>query len=175
MSDALGEALPGEAREDVGEVQRRLDVVGVHVDEAVFLVVRAGPEILVRGADVAHVGSRDARRAVQQAGRDDHVVEKPYVGPVAVGNVAYEPVVTAAEFQSHPLADRARTPVAQARRKLALPQVARLHDVIVDRDDQREVFNARGGHRAAPFGRWTSAGAWPGRAAPGADPLSPPN
>ncbi len=130
-------------------------MVGVHVDEAVFLDVRAGPEVLVRGADVAHVRTLEAGRPVQQTGRHHQVVEEPHVGPVTVGRVTDEPVMTAGEFQPHPLADRARTAVAKARRELTLPQVAGFHHVIVDGDDQREVFGARGGHEAAPFARWT--------------------
>ena len=96
--------MPGEAREDVGEADGRLDVVGRHVFEPGLLIVGPRPEVVVRGRDVALLVARRAGRRVQEAGRHGQVVEHPHVAPRAVLDVAVEPVVAALEPQLHLLA-----------------------------------------------------------------------
>ncbi len=63
---------------------------------------------------------------------------------MAVRVVAFEAVMAALELQTDLLLHGARTTVTLTRRKLLLPQIAGLHDVIVDGDDQRKVFLSRG-------------------------------
>ena len=59
---------------------------------------------------------------------------------MAVGVVAIKPVVAAFELQTDLLLHNSRATFALGGRQLLLPEVLRLHDVIVNRDDQGEVF-----------------------------------
>ncbi len=76
---------------------------------------------------------------MQQAGGDLGVLEQPDVAELAVVGAAGEAVVAALELEADLVLDDTRAAVAHGRRKLALPEVLGLHDVIVDGDDQREV------------------------------------
>ena len=140
----LEEALPGEAGEDVREVDGRLDVVERHVGQALGLVPGALAEVVVGGGHVALLVPRHPGRGVEQAGGHDQVVEDPQVTPGAVGVVATEAVVAAGELQLDLLGDHLGPSLPHRLGQLPLPQVLGLHDVVVDGDDQREVGFVRG-------------------------------
>ncbi len=141
---ALEKPLAAEAGEDVGVVDRRLDVVQIHVVEAGALLVGAGPEILVDRGDVALLLPGHAGGAVEEAGGHDEILVEPHVAEVAVGIVAHESVVATLEDEAHHLLHHPRAPGPLARGELLLPEVLRLHHVIIDRDDERKVLLCRG-------------------------------
>src|SRR5581483_448594 len=128
---ALGEGLAAKARQRVGEAHRRLDVVGVHIGEPVGLAPRPGPHLVEGDGPPSQLAEADGHR---HAGDGlDQVVVVPDVGPLAVR--AGHPRTVLAQLEVAAFAHEARPPVPQARRQPAGPQVRRLDDVVVDRDD----------------------------------------
>src|SRR4029079_6084517 len=93
---------------------------------------------------------------VRQAGREHQVVELPDVAPVAVGRVALEEQPATLAPEAHPFPDDTRAGVPPRRRELPGPQVARLEDVVVDRDHPRK-FAHRSASGANGHPSWTAA------------------
>jgi hypothetical protein len=90
---------------------------------------------------------RQAASGMQAVRAHDVVVEKPHVGPLTVVDVALHGEDAALEGALRLLPHATRPALAQRRRKLSLPQVTGFEDVIVDRDDERELLlGRRGGH-----------------------------
>ena len=137
LSAALGEDLAAEAREG-GEAQRRLHVVEVHVGEARLGVV----------ATLAHLVEADRPHPplglVVPRARVEHLVAPLEVfvdPPVGLGPVAAlaEDLVPLDPLDGRPVADDLGAAVAVLRGKPRLPHVRRLDDVVVDRDDHRDL------------------------------------
>ena len=134
----LVERLAAEAGQRVGEADRRLDVVGVHVGQAVLLDPAAGADLVEgHGRDVEVV---EADRRRQLGERVDEVVVEPPVAPLAVGDALLVAEDAAREVELGPVAHHpgADDPRYLAGSRLG-PQVGRLHDVVVDRDDPGQV------------------------------------
>ena len=119
------------------------------------LVVGTRAEVLVDGRQVLVPLERHAAGRVEAVGAHDEVVEEPDVGPRAVLDVALHRERAALERALGLLPHATGSTVAECGGELALPQVTRLEDVVVDRDDEGEVLLRRrgGGGRGAGGGR----------------------
>ena len=141
---------PGERRKR----KRPVDPVELEVPDAGFGVVAARAHFVVGGSgerhhravelrDVAVRRRRERNRDELLVDVDEPVLEVPGVAPVAVGifdvrvlgaGVMHEP--------APPLALDPRPPLPILRRQPRLPHMGRLHHVVVDADDPRNVHPA---------------------------------
>ena len=149
MVGPLGEALPGEARERVGVVDRHLDVALVHVGEPGRLVVGAGAELVVDGRAGSRAGRPGARRrraASRWGGRGRRTARRRTSRRRGRHGGAASPPPSNDDLR--PLAHDLRAPLLHGGGQLALPEVLGLEHVVVDRDDVGELGLGRGdGHR----------------------------
>ena len=142
-------------------------MVQIHVGKTRCLIPRAIAEVFVDSGDVALFITRHTCGRMQQTGGHNEIIEQPHIAPGAIFDVALVAVVTALEGKFDLLANGARTAFTKRSRKLLLPQLLRLHDVIVDRNHVGQIVLGRSelgvdngclrrGHGvppAGPFGR----------------------
>ena len=118
-------------------------MVEIHVGKPRRLIPRAIAEVFVDSGDVALFITRHACGRMQQTGGHNEIIEQPHIAPNAIFNVALVAVVTTLEGKFDLLANGARTPFTKRGRKLLLPQLFRLHDVIVDRNHVGQIVLGR--------------------------------
>ena len=133
----LGEGLAAEAREG-REAEGRLDVVGVHVLEALFLAVGARAHVLVGDAlhgdfvtGYAHGGVDSQQRALQ-------VLVVPPVGRSALGPRLHRQLAADEGDLPHGGPHNAGAHVVILGRDAIRPGGGGLDDVVVDGDDHRQ-------------------------------------
>ena len=156
----LGEGLAAEAGEG-GEAEGGLDVVDVHVGEALRDVVRPRAHLLVGDDLQSHLLPADADGGVEAGeGAVQVLVDPPVTDRPLVAGFAHDGLEAAAE-EGHLLQRGAHDTgagVPVLLRQPVLPDGGGLHGVVVDGDDQREAATAgagvvlgglHGGHRSA--------------------------
>ena len=134
---ALVERLAAEAGERVREADRRLDVVGRHVEQPVLLDPAAGAD-LVEG-DRGDVELLEVERRAQLGERVDEVVVEPPVAQLAALDALLVGEDAALEAELGGVALDPGRPVEVLLRQPVGPEGGRLHHVVVDGDDEREV------------------------------------
>ena len=134
---ALEERLAAEPGQHVREADRRLDVVGVHVGEPFGELPATGADLVEGDRGVVEVGEADGGRQPRE--RVHEVVVEPEVAPVAVLGALVVREDAADEGELRLVAHDARRTVRVLRREPVRPQVGGLHDVVVGRDDARDV------------------------------------
>jgi hypothetical protein len=134
------EQLPAEAGHR-REAHRAEDAVDVHVADALVDVVGAPPDLVERGGLEAVLLRWPARDRVEADVRDLDALERPHVG--------FEIV----------LVDHLGRALEVGLRELVREELGRLHDVVVDADQDEVV----GVHDCPPFSRvweWLGATGW---------------
>jgi hypothetical protein len=131
----LGERLTAEARKG-REAQRGVDPVQIHVLESRLRLVAARSHLVVRDRRHRHVVAVEADGRHVPLVDVDEVAEDPTVG---LRSARVERLLVRAAPDVAHRADStafgARACVAPARREPRLPEVRRLHHVVVDADD----------------------------------------
>lgn len=126
-------------------------MVDVHVREAFLGVIAPRPHIGVRDRFGVDLLGRKASRGEELRNRFPQLLVDPPIGQGAVAAGHIRPTIRAV---ARPLdltrrLDDAGAALAKAGRKAIAPQVRRLDDVIVHRDDPRQIVSLRrsGSHR----------------------------
>ena len=130
---ALEERLATEARQRVGEADRRVHVVGVHVDEPLRLDPAPGPDLVEGGGRDVELG--EAHRGRQLGERVDQVVVDPPVARLTAVDALLVGEHPALEVEDGRVALDARGAVLELGGDPLGPEVRRLDHVVVDRDD----------------------------------------
>jgi len=151
----LGEELSAEPRVG-GEAQRRLDVVHVHVGDARLRFVTALSHLIERDRAHPPLVLAIAGARVQHLVAPREVLVDPPVGLGSVAALARD-LISLDPLDRVRVAHDARSLLAPLRRQPPLPQVRRLDDVVVDRDDPGDRSGDRWGvglgrlaHRGSP-------------------------
>ena len=153
---ALVERLAAEAGERVREADRRLDVVGRHVEQPVLLDPAAGADLVV--GDRRDVELLEVERRAQLGERVDEVVVEPPVAHLAALDALLVGEDAALEVELRGVADHPGAAVEELLRQPVGPEGGRLHHVVVDGDDQRQIGGISGVSHAPDTRTCSSSG-----------------
>ena len=134
----LREGLATEAGEG-REAERRLNVVDVHVLEALLLGVRPWTHVLIRDTCHGHLVSRHTDGRVDPQQRSLQLLVEPPVGRRRASTLVHGELATLVGDVGHVLPDDPRADICVLRGKPRGPEVGGLDDVVVDGNDLGQV------------------------------------
>ena len=141
----LVEGLAAEPGQHVGEADRRIHVVGLHVGQALLLLPAPRQDLVERHRGVGERLEPDGGRQLGE--RVDQIVVEPPVAPRPVGGALLVAEHPALEVERGLVALHSGTAVVVLAGKPLGPQVGRLDHVVVHGDDAGDLCHGSRAYR----------------------------